>query len=139
MQLFNVCHSVLLSCLTAISITATLFQWLTSHLLDRQQLISIDGHRSCSVAFSCGVPRGSVLGPLLFMLPLGQIIRHHGLGFHRYSDNTHIYLTFQASTVFLLSYLQEVGSKLNTDNTEILLVDPLSFPNMTSPFTLTEL
>ena len=58
---------------------------------------------SSSTCLTLGVPRGPVLGPLLFSLhvhPIGDMIRAHGLCFHHYVDD------LQVKTVTLISMQQ---------------------------------
>ena len=62
-----------------------------SHFSDRTQRVQIAGILSEFASIVCGVPQGSVLGPLkfcLYMLPLSAILRFHKIGYHVYMLTT---------------------------------------------------
>ena len=74
--------------LQRLGIKGTVHKWLKSYLCSRTQCVTILDAMSVIVELLFGAPQGSVLGPLLFVmyvLPLSDIVRHHGISFHSYA------------------------------------------------------
>ena len=55
-------------------ITGNILDLLTSYLTGRRQSVVIDGHKSDELIIKSGVPQGSVLGPLLFLIYINDIV-----------------------------------------------------------------
>ena len=131
-------HNILITRLsTWYGISGTALSWFTSYLTDRQQAIKIGNCFSDMLPTSCGVPQGSVLGPLLFTLyttPLSSVIQGHNLDHHLYADDTQIYISLTTpdacrSLNQLRDCLQDVSLwmknsklKLNANKTEFIII-----------------
>ena len=61
-------HKILLSKLSHYGICGNAYNWFKSYLENRTQLCSINGSLSNNRSLTCGVPQGTILGPLLFLL-----------------------------------------------------------------------
>ena len=66
-------HSILLQKLQCYGIRGKALQWMSCYLTNRFQYVSIGDIQSRLENISCGVPQGSVLGPLLFLLYINDI------------------------------------------------------------------
>ena len=97
----TVSHDILLHRLEhRCGITGGVLSWIKSYLSDRKQVVKVDNATSKSYTISCGVPQGSILGPILFViyiLPLGDIIQKHGILYHQFADDNQTYFSFKAT------------------------------------------
>jgi len=69
----SVNHQILLKHLYNIGISGLTHKWLTSYLDNRQQYVQINGVRSRLEKITCGVPQGSIMGPILFIIYINSI------------------------------------------------------------------
>ena len=61
-------HKILINKLKALGLNQIAINWFVSYLRDREQIVDIAGTYSQTCNITCGVPQGSILGPLLFLI-----------------------------------------------------------------------
>ena len=130
-------HEILIARLNSFGISSTALNWFASYLTERSQQVKIGESSSNDISLTCGVPQGSILGPLLYSIytqPLSKCIDQHGIPHHLFADDTMIYATSKpAHFVEIKSIVQSCCSdikewmsvnhlKLNEDKTEVILI-----------------
>ena len=88
----SVNHEILLKKLEHYGIRGIALAWFCSYLSNRKQYVSVNGHNSTNLKVACGVPQGSVLGPLLCLIYINDIPNTSSkLAFYLFADDTSIY------------------------------------------------
>ncbi len=131
-------HDILLDRLSSLyGINGIALTWFKSYLSDRTQFVTINDTNSKSVPLTFGVPQGSVLGPILFILyikPLSSLIKSHSVNGQSFADDTQLHTSCppdklqsaiektQDCVADIKQWMTQNKLKLNDDKTETLLV-----------------
>ena len=99
-------HSILLKKLEHYGIRGLALNWLKSYLINREQFVSVNGSDSSTQTLKYGIPQGSILGPLLFIIYINDIPEIARFAkFILYADDANIIIT--ANTI------EEINTQLN--------------------------
>ena len=105
----RVWHEGILYKLQCLGITGPLLEWFSNYLKDRKQRVIINGICSEFMKILAGVPQGSVLGPLLFLIFINDITDDIRAGIKLFADDTCLYIIFETNNA------GEATDTLNSD------------------------
>ena len=87
----SVPHRRLISKLRSYKINECLVRWVENYLQDRSQFVEINGDKSQWIPVTSGIPQGSVLGTLLFLIYINDLPENVNSTVYMYADDTKIY------------------------------------------------
>lgn len=105
----SVCHNKLIAKLEAILGNTSFASWIKDFLLNRKQFVFFEQATSKTVSVSSGVPQGSVLGPLLFLIYINDIATNIDSNIKLFADDCVIYQEINSHTDHLA-----LSASLNT-------------------------
>jgi hypothetical protein len=101
-------HAILIQILQhQFGITSTVLLWIISFISNRSHKVRIGSKTSRTYNILFGVPQGSILGPLLFILytsSITNIAHRHGNTIHLYAEDTQLYIKLYSSSTIDLQW-----------------------------------
>ena len=98
----RVWHEGLIYKLKAAGVSGDVLGWIQSYLSGRRQRVVLPGSFSEWVYIKAGVPQGSILGPLLFLLYINDIVKNIGSNIRLFADDTSLFIIVDNPTTAAL-------------------------------------
>ena len=114
-------HDILLSKLESYGIRGIANEIISSYLSNRQQFVQIENDKSTLLNIETGVPQGSNIGPLLFLIYVNDIYRLHLHGVPRlFADDTALFYPRNSPRIIVSHIEQDLVVLMNYFNTNLL-------------------
>ena len=135
----KVWHRALLHKMSAIGIRGQLLDWFADYLTNRVQSVVLKGNKSAYLPVMAGVPQGSVLGPVLFLIYINDIVADIESTVKLFADDTSMYLGLENTNIrteVLNSDLDKISNwaakwkiKFNQTKTELMTISNRIVPD----------
>jgi len=132
----TISHNILISKLENMGIRGVAKCWFESYLSNRKQFMSIQNAKSTTQVINCGVPQGSILGPILFLLYVNDIEHATTLPVLSFADDTSVtyssnnlnlmYKTMNTELENLNQWFRANKLSLNVNKTKYMIFRPSS-------------
>ena len=86
-------HKILLAKLEYYGLRGIVKKWLADYLSNRTQFVEFESYESNRRNIECGVPQGSILGPLLYLIYVNDIPRAANADILSFADDTSLLLS----------------------------------------------
>ena len=109
---YRVWHAGLLHKLKAAGVQGELLKWFTNYLDERKQRVILPGVASDWTYILAGVPQGSILGPILFLIYINDIVAEISSNIRLFADDTSLTIIVEnpiTSAVCLNSDLSKIS------------------------------
>jgi len=123
--------TILLAKLQKYGIRGNVYNWFFSYLHGRKQFVGLDGVKSPPLSIQCGVPQGSILGPLLFLLYINDLPYSSNLLPIIFADDTNVFYSgrnlaecvqrINSEMTGLLKWIQSNKLSLNVEKTQYII------------------
>ena len=128
----KVCHKGLIFILSRAGINGKLLDWLFDYLSNRRQKVILPGGQSNAQYIKAGVPQGSILGQLLFLVFINDVVENIEWGINLFADNTSLSLIIRIPNdagQSLQRYIEKINNwaetwlvKFNPSKSESLII-----------------
>ena len=123
--------AILMSKLHKYGIRGKVYSWFSSYLNGRSQFVGLNDVKSPPLSVQCGVPQGSILGPLLFLLYINDLPYSSNLLPIIFADDTNVFYSgsnftecvhrINTEMTSLLKWIQSNKLSLNVEKTQYII------------------
>ena len=129
----TIAHKIILRKMSYLGVHQAAIKWFSSYLSGRTQRCNVSGRLSTVRTLSCGVPQGSILGPLLFLIYINGLTNSlRGAVSRMFADDTNLTLSAKTLTELKLALTPELNNlscwlkanklSLNVPKTELMII-----------------